>query len=332
MPTHPSISAQLMALHRQRIGARDHGLRGNHRGGDREHDHRVDRPGGCQQIERVLGGRGVLEQQSPLPEVVEQQRRKDDGEPDESNGARAEVPHVRVQRFAPRDHEEDRAEDEISRPPRVEKEADGVHRVDRREHRRLAQDLHQAEERQHREPQQRHRTENPADPRGAAALDEKERDENRDGDRDDVRTQRGRGDAETLHRAEHRDRGRDEAVAIQQRGAEQSDQEQGRSLLPARWRDRRRERRERENAALAMVVGAEHEYEVLDGDDDDERPEDERQDAEDVIVGRLDGVRPVKALAERIERARADVTVDDAEGEQTEGGEVPSRDGLGILP
>jgi hypothetical protein len=55
------------------------------------------------------------------------------------------------------------------------------------------------------------------------------------------------------------------------------------------------------------------EREVLDHHDQRQRPEDQRQDAEDVGLGDRDGVRPVHALLERVERRRADVAVDDAE-------------------
>ena len=39
----------------------------------------------------------------------------------------------------------------------------------------------------------------------------------------------------------------------------------------------RHERGEREDAALALVVGAHHEHQVLERDDDDQRPRDQRQ-------------------------------------------------------
>ena len=74
------------------------------------------------------------------------------------------------------------------------------------------------------------------------------------------------------------------------------------------------QRQQREDAALAVVVGPHDEDQVLDRDDDDQRPEDQRQHAED--VGRASTamrVRAVEALAQRVQRAGADVAVDDAE-------------------
>ena len=61
------------------------------------------------------------------------------------------------------------------------------------------------------------------------------------------------------------------------------------------------------------------------GDDQRQRPEDQRQHAEHVVARRRDAVRAVETLAQRVERARADVAVDDAEraeGEQAETGRV----------
>jgi hypothetical protein len=96
--------------------------------------------------------------------------------------------------------------------------------------------------------------------------------------------------------------------------------------------DRRRQSGEGEDAALAVVVGAQDEDAVLDRDDEDERPEDERQHAEDVGGRRGDGVRAVEALAQRVERAGADVPVDDAERGQRKNGEVAAarRDGVRV--
>ena len=71
-----------------------------------------------------------------------------------------------------------------------------------------------------------------------------------------------------------------------------------------------------------LVVRAHDEGEVLDGDDHVSDQNDERQDAEDVVAAWRHAVRPGEALLERVERAGADVAVDDAEraeGELREG-------------
>src|SRR5207302_7293178 len=80
---------------------------------------------------------------------------------------------------------------------------------------------------------------------------------------------------------------------------------------------------EGEDATLAAVVGAQHVDLVLERDDDDERPEDERQHAEDVGGADRHAARGVEALVDGVERAGADVAVDDAEGAERQPGELP---------
>ena len=73
-------------------------------------------------------------------------------------------------------------------------------------------------------------------------------------------------------------------------------------------------RDQRQDAALAFVVGAHDEEDELDRDDQRDRPEDERDDAEDVLFGRLDrAVVGGEEGLQRVERAGADVAEDDAE-------------------
>ena len=89
-------------------------------------------------------------------------------------------------------------------------------------------------------------------------------------DRHDVVLERGRRDVETLHRAEHRDGRRDDAVAVEQRRAEQPERDQQRAPAPlaSAMLALQHEREQREDAALAAVVGAQDEDEVLDDDDE----------------------------------------------------------------
>jgi hypothetical protein len=62
-----------------------------------------------------------------------------------------------------------------------------------------------------------------------------------------------------------------------------------------------------------MIVGAQDEDAILNRNDNDQRPEDERQYAENIIRRGGDGVRAVKALAHSVERAGPYVAVNDAE-------------------
>ena len=47
------------------------------------------------------------------------------------------------------------------------------------------------------------------------------------------------------------------------------------------------ERHQGKRAAFAVIVGAEQDQHVFDGDDEEQRPDDERQNAQDHRLGRL---------------------------------------------
>jgi hypothetical protein len=307
---------ELHGLHGQRKRAGDHRLRRDDGRRHREQNQRVDRPRRCQQVERVLRGRRIFQQQRALSEVVEQQRRQHDGTPVDADRPRAEVPHVGVQRLAAGHDQEHRAEHEVAVPPGLGEELDGVERIDGGQHRRIARDLQRPEHRQDREPEQGDRPEHGTDTGRAEPLAGEQRDEDGDRDRHDVGLQHRRRHAQAFHRAKDRDGRRDDAVTVQERGAEHAEQDEQRSLGASRGRDRRGQRGQGEDAALAVVVGTQHEDEVLERDDDDQGPEDQREDAEHVGGRRRHGVRAVEAFANGVERAGADVAIHDTEGDQ----------------
>jgi hypothetical protein len=158
-------------------------------------------------------------------------------------------------------------------------------------------------------------------PKIAPTRDDEEPDDDGQAQRDDEVLEPRRRDREALHRAEHRDGRGDDAVAVEERRPEEPEHEQELApppcLLPAD------EREQGEDAALAAVVGPHHEGEVLHDHDAHERPEHQRQHAEDVLGGGRHAVGPGEALLERVQRARADVAVDHperAEGEPRQSG------------
>ena len=65
-----------------------------------------------------------------------------------------------------------------------------------------------------------------------------------------------------------------------------------------------------------------HEGDVLAGDHQNQRPEHQGRHAHDVCGRRFNGMRAVKALAQRIQRRRADVPVNDSEGGHRQGQQV----------
>ncbi len=149
----------------------------------------------------------------------------------------------------------------------------------------------------------------------AVFLDGEHADQNRDGDRHHIRLEQWRRHVQPFDSAEHGDRRRDHAIPVQQCGPEDPEQNEQRAAGPIAVL-RRDQGREREDAALALIVGAHDHHDVFHRDDDQQRVDDQRQDAENVFRSGRDGVRSEEALAQRIERARADVAIDDADGGQ----------------
>src|SRR5690606_23118523 len=85
---------------------------------------------------------------------------------------------------------------------------------------------------------------------------------------------------------------------------------------------------ERQDAALTTIVRPHHHDQVLEGDQERERPEDEGEDAVDVLGGDIHASMGSKALLQGVERAGADVTVHHAEGGERERGQpLPRRRG-----
>jgi hypothetical protein len=195
----------------------------------------------------------------------------------------------------------------------IDEEPDGMRRADRGQDRRLAHHPRQPRERDADEPDQGDGTEDGAHAGGSAALHEEQSGEDRDGERHDPERQRRRRHLESLDGAQHGDRRRDDAVAVEQGRAEEPE---GHERRGASRRSQQGE--QREDAALATVVGPHDEGEVLDHDDQEECPEHQRENAEHVLVRRGDAVPPAEALLDGVERRRPDVAVHDAERSQHE--------------
>ena len=132
--------------------------------------------------------------------------------------------------------------------------------------------------------------------------------------------ERRRGDIDALDRAKDGDGGRDDAVAVEQRGTKDSERAEHHqpNFVLVLMKSLLDEREERENSTLPVVVRPHDEEDVLDRDDHRERPHDERQHAEHVLGSRKHARlrrtagNYAKALLHRVERARSNVAVDDA--------------------
>ena len=130
------------------------------------------------------------------------------------------------------------------------------------------------------EPAQHDRPEDAADEGRALLLDGEQADQDDDGERHHGGRQGRRVDLQALEGAQHGDRRRDGAVAVEQRGADQADDQQPGAPGAGLGVAGRQQRQQGDDAAFAVVVGAQDEQRVLDRDDQDQRPQDERDDAQ----------------------------------------------------
>jgi hypothetical protein len=91
------------------------------------------------------------------------------------------------------------------------------------------------------------------------------------------------------------------------------------------------ERHQGKRAAFAFIVGAEQDEHVFDGDDEEQRPDDERQNAQDHRLGRALAAtgRRQHGFAQGIEGARADVAIDDADASKRQRPKIGPSECLG---
>ena len=225
---------------------------------------------------------------------------------------------IGVQGLAAGEHQKHRAERQERRPAVGTEKLDRVERIDGPDHPRILRRAVQTQQRQHGEPQQHDRPEELPDTRGSTALDQEQADQDHACQRQNIRLEYRRGDGEPFHGAEHRDRRRDDPVAVQKRCAEHAEQDQPRARAGRKAADRRRQSRKRQNTTLAAVVGAQDKHDILDRHYKDQRPERQRKHAQYVGRRRRDRIVAVKRFAKCIQRRGTEIAVNHAECGQGE--------------
>ena len=173
------------------------------------------------------------------------------------------------------------------------------------------------------EPGHHDRAEQPPDPVRPVALNREDPDQNHHSDRHDVRIEERRNDLESFDGAEDGDRGGDHAVTVEKgRTEDAQEDEYGQGAAVFAGHGLGQQRGQGEDAALPLVVRAHDDRDVLDRDDQHQRVDDERQHAQHVLAGGRHGMRSEEALPHRVERAGADVAIDDADRGQGDGKEL----------
>jgi hypothetical protein len=270
-------------------------------------------------VEGIHGVRGIAEQESPLTEVVENERRQHQREPGEANRLSPEMAHVRVERLSPRHHQEHRSQNENPVSSVLPEELDGMEGVRRRQHSRVAGDGNEAERGEGREPDEHDRTEHRPHTGRAVALHQEQAHEDEDRQRKDVALEQRRCGRKPFEGAQNGDRRGDDPVPVEKSGAEDAHPEDREVAGPPVAGIRPHQGQKREDPSFAAVVGAHHEREIFEGNDDDQGPEDEGEDAEDVPRRELDGVGAVEAFPDGVERAGTDVAIHHSESAEGEG-------------
>ena len=259
-----------------------------------------------------------------MTEIIEGQRRQRHEQPRCLDRASAEMAEIGVERLAAGHGKKHRAERGKADPAVAPQEHHAVGRVERRKHARVLRDMGNAAESKGDEPDKGDRTEESGNPRRAVRLHREETEQDQHGQRHDIVLKRRRGDLQTFDRRQHRDRRRDQRVAVEECGADDAEQDDGEALAADRAIG---ERHQRKRTAFAVIVGAEQDQHVFDGDDQDQRPDDQRQDAEDHRLERSLAAsrRRMHGFAQGIERARADVAIDDADAAERQAPKIAAR-------
>ena len=232
--------------------------------------------------------------------------------------------HVGVDRLCARDGEEDGAEREEPHLGIVGDELRGIRRRDGPEDAGVGGDLLQAQRAEDQEPDHHDRPEQASHRAGAEPLEREQGDQDHQRERDDLRGQSGRRHVEPGHGRHHRDGRRQHAVAVEERRAEHADDDE--AGLPARLRHPVDQGNQRHDAALAVVVDSQDQEHVLQRDDHEQRPDDQRQRAVDAKRRRRHRMVAAEDQLDRVERARADVAVDDAQRAERERERAPRAD------
>ncbi len=261
----------------------------------------------------LVEGLGVLEHQRTLAEIVQRQRREDQPGPRGLDRRAAEMAHVGIERLGAGDGEEHAAQDGKAHGPVREQEAHRIGRVECGEHLHVVLDVQQPQHGHGEEPECRDRAEQGRHLAGAVPLCREQGEQDRHGHRDHVGLEHRRHQLQALDRGKDRDRRGDQRVAIEQGRTRDAEQEYRRCRPAERPLG---QRHQRERAALAVIVGAHEEQDVLAGDDEDQRPKEERGDPQHLRARDPAILGVVQRLAQGVERAGADVAVDDADRAQ----------------
>ena len=188
--------------------------------------------------------------------------------------------HVRIKRFRAGYAEKDGAEHEKRDPTAMNEKACRVGWAQGDEHGGMMDQRCEAKHRDRDEPDEHDWAEGAADFGGAERLRGEKRNEDHDRQRQDEIVQFGCRDLQAFESRENGDRRGDGTIAIDQRRAEKADRDDERALLALDAE----QRHQRQYAALTVVVDAHGEGHIFDRRDNNQRPDQQREDAEYMLL------------------------------------------------
>jgi len=304
----------------EREGARDQRLRCDDGRDGCDGDGGIERPPRRECVEWIIEQLWLREDARRFADVTDDERGKDEPIPGEHDRSPTEVRHIGVERFDARNCEDDAAEHEEATGAMRGHKRDRMNRIECRKNRRVGEDTEETGDGDREKPCDHRGAEEAPDAARPARLHGKESHEDGDRDRDEIRMHDGARDVEPFDCGDDADGGRDRAIAQEHRRADHDDRRDetegdGRAVLLRRHRARE----QGENAAFTVVIDLHDERDVFETHDDNERPYQERCNAEDVAHTRRIGAADGKARFERVEWARADIAKHDAERRNGEG-------------
>ena len=175
----------------------------------------------------------------------------------------------------------------------------------------------QSEEADGAEPQNHNRAEHLADDRGAMPLHEKKPDQDQAGQWNDV-SGRGIGShIEPFNGRKHGNGRSNDPVTVQEGGARGTQHSEHCPSFPIFFQRSLQAGKERKDTAFAFVVGLHDENNILQTNHKHQRPEDQRKDAENIDWRGRDAMAAGKALLDGVQRAGADIAINNPQGGQS---------------
>ena len=132
------------------------------------------------------------------------------------------MPQIGIKRFAARHRQHNRTKNRCGDTGMIDNKAHAQTRVKSHQHTEVFNQCNQAKQADNHKPQNHHGAEQTADGIGAVTLNRKQTKNQKHRGRDDIGFENGGCNLQPFHRAEHGNGGSDHAVAIKQRGPDQT--------------------------------------------------------------------------------------------------------------